>query len=104
MIRFNVGDRVEYTGGGSSVLRIGDTGTVVCSPKYRRDTFDESHFFIPVRWDQENDRFHNLDGACDMGHGWFTLRSNLRLIQDDAFETSEELDKFLDSFKAKQAT
>ena len=103
MTGFNVGDRVEYTGGGSRVLRLGDTGTVVCIPKYPRDTFEEL-YFIPVRWDQENDRFHNLDGACDMGHGWFTLRSNLRLIQDDAFETSEELDKFLDSFKAKQAT
>lgn len=95
---FNVGDRVEYTGVGSSVLRRGDTGTVVRHPWHPNEEMT-GWYFIPVRWDREDSGFHECNGACDVGHGWFTCRSDLRLLQNDPFEEDESINSLIQSFR-----
>lgn len=61
---------------------VGDTGTVICE-----DTVDPRR--VGVVYDKRVLYGHTLNGRCNVGCGWFTLKSHTKPISDKIID--EEL-------------
>lgn len=77
--KFQVGDRVVVVcDQNSTLLGIGDTGTVCC-------VYDASILFIGIESDRLS-RGHSCDGHCRRGRGWWIPPEHLELIEEETVE------------------
>lgn len=88
-MEWKIGDRVVGNGEVSDAYLEGRTGTII------RIDADDPGLAIGVRWDVYDASFHNLDGCCEDGHGWWVDASNISpVISETASETSNPIFHF----------
>ena len=75
MSKFKIGDRVKYIGKMPELK--GKVGTVLC--------LSDGNYDTGVAFDEYSPFFHNLDGLCSSGHGWWCKEAELELISEHRF-------------------
>ena len=68
-LKFKAGDRV--VGGKGSNLITGEKGTII-----------SEGYSIAIRWDRYDMAYHNCDGRCEQGHGWYAREGDIELLPD----------------------
>ena len=90
MDSFSVGDRICAAidnPAENDELRAGDTGTIVMIDK-------SSPLPFGVEWDIWCSG-HNLDGLCEVGHGWWVSYEDIEHIFDEDYDMPSASDKEL---------
>lgn len=69
MKKFNVGDKITYTGWGNGHVYPGYNGTIVDIP---------NNCLIGVEWNKQIKNGHHCETNCKNGHGWYV---NIEMIE-----------------------